>query len=167
MTTLPELCKLKLMKRKQPSSAGFTQIPNTIILNVLCKYTFPAYELRLLMFIMRQSIGWGVPGFYTSFREMSKATSIDVRNIGRTIKELEFKNIIATRKGSRTHVEFNMNYMTWRLKEPETLFTGVGKCDKVLSPETTEGVVSTDNTWPESDPEVLLLIKDFKERMKW
>ncbi len=155
------------MKRKQPSSAGFTQIPNTIVLNVLCKYTFPAYELRLLFFIMRQTVGWSVPGFYTTYREMEEVTCIDLRNIGRTLKALEEKNIIASRKGSRTHIEFNPDYMTWRLDEPETLFTGVGKCNRALSPETTESVVSGDNTSPEDEAFISSLIKEFKQRVNW
>ncbi len=141
-------------------------MPNSIIENVLCKYTFPAYELRLLFFIMRNTVGWNVPGFYTSYRKIVTATAIDLRNVGRTLKALEGKNIIATRKGKQTHIEFNPKYMTWRLDEPETLFTGVGKCNSVLSVETTEGVVCRDNTGDLSKVELSSITKGFWDRVR-
>jgi len=110
--------------------SSFTKIPNAL-LEILSKHTLPAYETRILNQILRQTLGWNRLGYYTSLRDLGELCAMDYRHVGRTLKALEARRIVATRKAKRnTHIELNLNYMQWWLKEPPGLFV-----KKPLSPE--------------------------------
>lgn len=97
---------------------------NAIIDNVLAKYNFPPRQIRVLMHIIRKTLGFNQTHFYASVRDIAKATSLQITHAHSTLKNLEEKNIIATRPTTKkTHIELNIKYMTWNLKEPRTLFT--------------------------------------------
>jgi len=117
----------------------------------MCKINWPAWEMRLIFAIWRMSWGWNRPGVYTSYRELSEKTRLDLRSVGRTLKRLIEKQILLTRHGrKRTWIEFNLDYETWDVPEKESLFsvgsTANGDVNKVLAPEPTPGVGSTANS---------------------
>lgn len=116
---------MKQIRKTQPLGAGYTAIPHQLIENVLCKYTFTAYETRILWHIYRNTFGWHRLDFTTSHRKIAEATAMKLAHVGRTLKALEEKNIIARQK-SKTEItiQFNLNYMNWKLKDPDGLFTG-------------------------------------------
>ena len=102
---------------------GFTRVPNGI-LDTLSKYTLPAYETRILTQILRQTLGWNRLGYYTSLRDLGELCAMDYRHVGRALKGLEARRIVSTRIAKRnTHIEVNIDYMSWTLKDPPGLFT--------------------------------------------
>ncbi len=156
---------MKRIGESLPTGKGYTGIPHAIMENVLCKYTFPAYEMRLMMLIMRQTFGWHRKGWYTTHREIAAKTSMHLRHVGRTLKALEERFIIATRKAkNKTHIEFNTNYMQWRLDETDTLFTCSGG-NKVSPLEVTESVASRGDISDEEHAEMLEQIRAFNESL--
>ena len=103
---------------------GGTLIPHQLIENVLCKYTFTAYETRILWHIYRNTFGWHRLDFKTTHRKIAEATAMQLAHVGRTLNALEEKNIIARQKFKNDiEIQFNLNFMNWRLKEPDGLFT--------------------------------------------
>ncbi|MBW2341974.1 MAG: replication protein [Deltaproteobacteria bacterium] len=52
------------------------------------------YELRIYLVILRQTVGWGKHHDVISYTQFQKASGIDRRNIGRTLKSLQEKNYI-------------------------------------------------------------------------
>lgn len=134
---------------------SFTKVPNAF-LNTLSKYTLPAYETRLLYQILRQTLGWNKLGYYTSLRNLGELCAMDYRHVGRTLKALEARRIIATRKAKRnTHIELNLSYFEWFLKEPPGLIlekamsqkaiNTIASCPEVLSPEEATTVDNSEN----------------------
>ena len=98
---------------------------NMIIDNVLCKYNFPPRQIRVLMHIIRNTLGYNKTHLHTSYRDIAKATALQLTHAHKTVKQLEEMNIIATRPTkNKTHFQLNINYMKWHLPDPETIFTG-------------------------------------------
>jgi len=121
---------------------------NAIIDDVLAKYNFPSRQIRVLLHIMRKTLGFNQTHFYAAVRDISRATGLQISHTHKTIKALEAKNIIATRPTTRkTHIELNVDYMSWRLKEPDTLFTGNG----VFPPEGTPSVPPQGNAFSDKE----------------
>ncbi len=102
----------------------YTRIPHELIDNVFAKQSFPPYEMRILLVIMRLTWGWSQRGEYISYRALAGRTRINLRHVVRAIKSLEGKHILLTRKGrKKTWMEISLDYTTWRLSEKESLFT--------------------------------------------
>ena len=140
----------------------FTQVPNAI-LETLSKHTLPAYETRLLNRILRETVGRHRVGFYTRLRELGKQCAMDYRHVGRALKALEARRVIARRYAKRnTHIELNLNVFEWVLKEPPGLFTqksmsqaevnAIAKDANALSPEEATKTVACE--YPMSPVEV-------------
>lgn len=113
------------------------------------------------MFIFRNTYGWHRSEFTTSHRKIAEATTLRLAHVGRTLNSLEEKNIIA-RQPSKTEIiiQFNPNYMTWRLKDPAGLFTEVPQEEPGssrgdgLEPQEVKSVSST-GTFPVMDKDEL------------
>ena len=115
---------------------------NAIIDNVLAKYNFPPRQIRVLMHIIRKTLGFNQTHFYASVRDIAKATGLQIPHAHSTLKALEEKNIIATRPTTKkTHIELNVDYMSWKLKESKSLFTD----NALLPPGVTPAVTPQGN----------------------
>lgn len=153
---------------------SFTAFPDALLLNVLCKYTLPQRELRVLMAMAYKSWGRSFKGAEVTQRELASLTAIDPRNMSKVLKSMKAKRILRTRKGKQggTYIEINLNYMTWDIPERDHLFKehaklstiskdvtggsavpGDGTPDAPLpSPGTAKPAVSGDGIeWPESE----------------
>jgi phage replication O-like protein O len=140
------------------------KLRNTIIDNVLTKYYFPSYEIRILLHIMRKTLGWNRTDFFTSFREIAKATKMPLGRAHNTVKDLNAKNIIATRgTKTKTHFELNTDLMAWKLKEPDNLFSENG----VLPEQVTRTVTPAGNASKQDEADIALMIKELKESCNW
>ena len=121
---------------------------NGIIDNVLAKYNFHPRQIRVLMHIIRKTLGFNQTHFYASVRDIAKATTLQIPHAHATLKTLEGMNIIATRPTTKkTHIELNVDYMSWKLKEPRTLFTD----NTLLPPGVTPAVTPQGNGYSEED----------------
>lgn len=121
---------------------------NAIIDHVLAKYNFPPRQIRVLTHIIRKTLGFNQTHFYASVRDIAKATSLQITHAHATLKILEERNIIATRPTTKkTHIELNVDYMSWKLKEPRTLFTD----NTVLPPGVTQDVTPQGNAISEEE----------------
>lgn len=95
-----------------------------MIENALCKITLTAYEWRLLMYVLRMTNGWNRSEFETTLGHISTSICIDRPNVCRTLKRLEAKLIISSRKAtSYTTITLNPDYMTWRVPGLTNLFS--------------------------------------------
>ena len=138
---------------------------NAIIDDVLAKYNFPPRQQRVLQHIIRKTLGFNQTHFYASIRDIAKATNLQITHAHKTIKTLEARNIIAIRSTTKkSHIELNVDYMSWSLKEPETLFT-----DNTLLPSgVTRGVPPQGNGISEEERrEGLERVRKFKAEMNW
>lgn len=125
----------------------FTALPDSMLLNVLCKYNLPQRELRVLMAVAYKTWGRQKKGSYISQREIASMTSIDTRNISKVLKAMVNKCIIITRNGAKgTYIEINRNYMTWRLPERDGLFTEAVKLSTDRKTTKKQSAVPVDGT---------------------
>jgi len=134
---------------------------NAIIDNVLAKYNFPPRQIRVLTHIIRKTLGFNQTHFYASVRDIAKATNLQIAHAHSTLKILEERNIIATRPTTKkTHIELNIDYMSWKLKEPRTLFTDNAMLPPgVTQPVTPGGNAISDQERREGLAEIRKLIK--------
>ena len=64
------------------------------MLEKLAKGKWTLYELKILLVIVRKTLGWRKESDWISYGQFEKATGIDRRNISRVIRSLEKKGII-------------------------------------------------------------------------
>lgn len=124
------------------ASEPHTRFPNALIENALCKINLSPNQWRVMMYVIRHTLGWQRKEFKASLRSIAEATCIDYRNVGRTLRDLEGKFIITTRKAKDyTIVTINADYMSWRIEEKPGLFTAPAapapeaEADRVFSHE--------------------------------
>ena len=72
---------------------GYAQVDNNI-LEALSRYKLTSYELRIVLAIIRKTLGWHKDSDIISHSQLRQLTGIDERNIVRTIKKLTEKNIL-------------------------------------------------------------------------
>jgi phage replication O-like protein O len=129
------------MAKPDPSN-GHARIANELIRSALSKINLSPYEWRILWTVIGLSWSWqGRKGAYTSMRELSAKTGLDLRHTHRAVKGLTEKFILITRSGTKkTWVEINTDYDTWKLPKGENLF------NLLLPVEATQSVASRGNT---------------------
>jgi phage replication O-like protein O len=95
---------------------GHIDIPHELV-EVLMKINIPANHYRVLWLIWRKTYGWHKDSEYISLSYFEKCTDLDRRNIGRSIKALEKKNIIKVKRDKEINTySFNPDYETWKIK---------------------------------------------------
>ena len=78
----------------------YTKIPNEVM-EALARVKLTLYEIRILLYIMRKTFGWGKDEDAISYTQFEDATGISRRHIGRALLSLEDKKIIKiSRPGS-------------------------------------------------------------------
>ena len=100
-----------------PQADRFTMIPNDIIETLAKTYMTPA-ESKLILAIIRKTIGYHKEIDLISYSQFEKATGLDRRHVGRAIQELVDRNIIETTDaGARRMSEYkvNPNIEKWNL----------------------------------------------------
>jgi len=92
----------------------YTRMPNSVV-EMLAKIKLKVYEYKILFFIARKTYGYdGKEWDRISYTQFEKSTGIKRRHVGRTLKELEEKNIIKIRKkGSINEYKINHTIGTW------------------------------------------------------
>ena len=89
---------------------GFTMVANEI-LEALVKINLSSYESRVLWFIIRKTYGWHRPSDWIALSQIVKGTGIDKRNVWRTMKSLERRNLII--RPNPKQLGFQKNYALW------------------------------------------------------
>lgn len=161
--------------------SGFLALPHEYVRNAFAKISFTSYQSRLFWTLVGLSWSWNQRGCYCSYRKLAAAAGLDLRNTARIAKELEARMMLHTRKGKGgTYWELNPDYMMWLAEERPNLLSGETVKDwkgvvsgdntsdnKVLSNQTTPGVVSRDNISDEERARVLEHIREFRRKMNW
>jgi len=93
---------------------GYTRVANEI-LEALVKINLSSYESRVLWFVIRKTYGWHKKSDWIALSQIVDGTGIDKRNVWRTIKSLERRNLIV-RPGPR-HIGFQKDYNLWVAKK--------------------------------------------------
>ena len=93
----------------------YTRIPNEVM-EALAKIKLTLYEIRILLYIMRKTFGWGKDEDAVSLNQFVKETGITRRHVGRTLSCLEDKNIIKVYRGKSVN-SYSVNTETgsWKL----------------------------------------------------
>jgi len=93
----------------------YTRIPNEVM-EALSKIKLTLYEIRILLYIMRKTFGWGKDEDAVSLNQFVKETGITRRHVGRTLTCLEDKNIIKVYRGKSVN-SYSVNTETgsWKL----------------------------------------------------
>jgi phage replication O-like protein O len=89
---------------------GYTQIAHEI-LEAFAKINLSPYESRLAWFVIRKTYGWHKKTDWIALSQIVEGTGIDKRNVWRTIKSLERRNIII--RPDPRHIGFQKDYTLW------------------------------------------------------
>ena len=93
----------------------YTRIPNEVM-EALSRIKLTLYEIRILLYIMRKTFGWGKDEDAISYTQFEDATGISRRHIGRALISLEDKKIIKiSRPGPVNSYSVNSNAGEWQL----------------------------------------------------
>ena len=87
-----------MVRAWQKDNGPYTRVANNII-EKLAQAPLTASELRVVLYIMRQTYGWRRKETKISIHDISKSTKIAKRHIYRILDRLEVDNVIV-RKGS-------------------------------------------------------------------
>jgi len=102
------------------SQGGFTMIANELIEKALYKINLSGSEYRILWVIWRKTYGWHKEADAIALSQFEELTGMDRRNLVRTIKSLEAKNLIVKdTNGYINKYRFNSGYDTWNVKGVE------------------------------------------------
>lgn len=97
---------------------GFTQIPN-IVIEKLCTGDFSKRELKVLLALVRCTIGYNKQFNWMSGKLLENMTGIDKKNARKTINGLVEKGVII-KKGNMHGFPFKVDKKTSKLKKPIT-----------------------------------------------
>ena len=106
---------------------GYTRIANEL-LEAICRLNISGNELRILLFIVRRTYGFGKSSADISLSEISEATGVRRNHVLRALKKLSDAKII-TRQTDRTKpqsISIEKNYEEW----------SVESCASLLLPKT-------------------------------
>ena len=95
---------------------GHVDIANEIA-EALCQINLSAYENRVVWAIFRKTYGWHKKWDRITFSQFQEITDLDRRHIGRTIRRLIGRNIVASRgNGQNIEYSFQKDYDIWEGK---------------------------------------------------
>lgn len=96
---------------------GYTKIANEI-LEILSRVNLPAYEMRVLILLLRKTYGWKKKRDWISISQFLVGTGLpDRRYVHRALKGLENKNIVVICRDDKKHPTygFQKDYERWKL----------------------------------------------------
>jgi len=99
----------------------YTKIPNNI-LRVIYRTPFNGTEIRVVLAIIRMTLGWNKVSKPISYSYLAKEANLDMRNVKRTVKLLvQVKVIIKNREGRKNVLGINQNYIYWELWKTQNM----------------------------------------------
>jgi phage replication O-like protein O len=98
---------------------GFTKVPNSL-LDKLCEHKIAGRQVKILMVVIRKTLGWHNDWARISQNEFARMTRIPRRNCFDLLKELIDKKIIKKgipKNGDTKAVNYcvNLNYSEWKV----------------------------------------------------
>lgn len=98
---------------------GYTKVANSIM-RALCRFHFSGQELRLLVWVLRDSYGWGEKSTHAApLSRISEETLIPRATASWAIRKLVDRAVLIRNK-NRT-LRFNKNYDEWMASAPDML----------------------------------------------
>jgi phage replication O-like protein O len=97
------------MKKSPQLEDGYLMIANEIV-DVMMKFNFPAYHMRVLWAIWRKTYGFKKKEDWIPLSQLVEMTGIKKQHISRTLSELIARNVV-TRSGYK--IAFNKDYQGW------------------------------------------------------
>jgi len=93
---------------------GYTQLSNELLEKIL-EYPFKAYELKIILKIIRDTYGWKAKKRQVSFGKIAEKTGIDRRNVVNACSTLIARNILFKQKlkNNKNLWGINKNYEEW------------------------------------------------------
>ncbi len=94
---------------------GHTRIANELLEEIV-RYPFCATELKIILFIIRKTYGWGKKTNVLSYGVIAKGTKSDIRYIKRLMNRLvRDKILIKVNSKQQNLFGLNKDYTSWRL----------------------------------------------------
>ena len=136
----------KIKMNIQYEKKNITMVPNSL-LEVLSKVNFSAYENRILMLIIRKTMGFHKEWDRISYTQLEKGTNIKRRHIGRAINKSEAKNIIRkNKKGGINEYTVNLLTGTWIVNDITCLGNSTRRGNNLLPKMVKESLPKKVNT---------------------
>lgn len=122
--------------KDEKSNKGFIKIPNKMI-ETLAQAYLPNYEMRLLLAILRKTLGWNKESDVISFTQLSKMTNIDRGNLKTASDRLSARGVITVSKFKNKNVySINLSFNNWKFSKKRRI---------VMSGYNTKNVMSGNN----------------------
>lgn len=90
---------------------GYTKVANEL-LEAIARIKLCAYETKVLIFVIRKTYGWNKKTDWIALSQITENTNILKPNVSRTLRKLEFRNIII--RGNHRHIGLQKDYEKWK-----------------------------------------------------
>ena len=155
---------------------GYTRIANEL-LEAICRLKISGNEMRILLFIIRQTYGYSRKSAKISLSEISKAVGMTSDNVSKTLKKLSAKNVVKICKngGSKPQtISVNKDYEQWgevvnpdyRQNAQSSNLTIVKNDNPSIVNSDNPTVVKNDNTTIVKNDNPYLYKRKYKENIK-